>query len=126
MEVFDRVVAGFGDEHDIRMLCGLMLSKLIELDSDEAARRLDPLAEKFQAVLSRKLKDNAVKQEVEKAQAANRDVLLSTARLAAKFPPSTMTHGSAQGQVWRGYLEWVSKEFTTQMQAAELEIKNQA
>lgn len=119
------MVAGFGDEHEIRMLCGLMLSKLIQLDPDEAVRRLDALAERFQTVLSRKLKDNAVKQEVEKAQEANRDVLRSTVRLTAMLPPSSMSPGNVQGQVWRSYVEWVSKEFTNLMQIAEVEVKNQ-
>ena len=42
-ELFDRVVAGLGDEHDIGILCGLMLTKLLLLDPDGVGRRLDPL-----------------------------------------------------------------------------------
>ena len=119
------MVDGLGDEHEIRMLCGLMLGKLINIDPDEAIRRLDWFAERFQIVLSRKLKDNAVKQEVEKAQEANRDVLRSTVRLQHKFPAMSMSPTNVQGQVWRGYLEWVNKDFASQMQAAEAEVKSQ-
>ena len=124
IDLFDRVVAGLQDEHDIKMICGLMLVKLIDIDPEETVRRLDAIAEKFQSTLSTKLKDNAVKQELEKVQEASRDTLRTTVRLQHKFPGAPATSSSVQGQGWKSYLEWVHKDFSSQLQLAEQEVKS--
>ena len=125
IDLFDRVVAGLQDEHEIKMICGLMLGKLIDLDQEETARRLDAIAEKFQATLSTKLKDNAVKQELEKVQEASKDTLRTTVRLQNKFPGALAPSTSIQGQGWKNYLEWVNKDFSVQLQLAEQEVRSQ-
>lgn len=125
MALFDRVIAGLEDEHYIKMLCNLMLTNLIVLDPEETIRRLDTIAEHFQAILSVKLKDNAVKQEVEKGQEASKDVLRVTVRLQATLQAASSSVPSTQAQVWRGYWHWVEKGFKSQVQMAEQEIKNQ-
>ena len=126
VDLFDRVVAGLQDEHDVRMLSMLMLTKLIYLDTDETARHLDALAEPFQAITSTKLKDNAVKQEMEKLQEAVKDVLTLTVRLRNQFPEASMaTVSNLQGQAWRGYLEYVKKDYASQLQNVESEVKAQ-
>ena len=124
-DLFDRVVAGLQDDHEIRMLCNLMLTKLIVLDPEETLRRLDSIAERYQGILSIKLKDNAVKQDVEKAQEANADVLRVTVRLQAAFQGSLSSTGHTSAQIWKAYREWVGKEFKTQLQAAESSVKFQ-
>src|SRR5690606_5892784 len=63
---FDRIIAGLEDDHDIKVLCNLMLPKLIQIAHRETIARLESIAEKFRATLSFKPKDNAVKQELEK------------------------------------------------------------
>ncbi|MCJ1401202.1 hypothetical protein MMC11_004414 [Xylographa trunciseda] len=124
-DLFDRVVAGLQDDHEIRMLCNLMLTKLIILDPEETLRRLDSIAQHYQAILSTKLKDNAVKQEVEKAQEANVDVLRVTVRLQTAFQGSLSSTGHNAAQVWKAYWDWVGKEFKAQLQAAESSVKFQ-
>ena len=119
MDLFDRVVAGLGDEYDIKTICNLMLSKLIDLDPDETARRLDPVGEKFTATLKTKLKDNAVKQELEKLSEAVKDVLRTTVRLQDKFP-------GAVSPLWKNYCEHVASEYQSQLRSAQEEIKSQA
>ena len=123
--LFDRVIAGVQDEHDIKMLCNLMLTKLITLDPEETIRRLDSIAERFQAVLATKLKDNAVRQEVEKAQQANKDVLKVTVRLQALFQAAAAATSGSQHAVWRGYWEHVGKDFRTTLLAAEAAVKEE-
>lgn len=126
VDLFDRVVAGLEDEHEIKVLCNLMLTKLIILDPDESVRHLDPVAERFRVILAFKPKDNAVKQEVEKAQEASKGVLKVTVLLHNAFPLASNAAANIQGHIWKGYWEWVMKEFRTQLLAMEQEVKTQA
>ncbi|KAI9789286.1 MAG: hypothetical protein M1835_001768 [Candelina submexicana] len=125
VEFYDRVIAGLEDEHDIRVLCNLMLTKLIVLDPEETVRRLDPVAEKFRATLSFKPKENAVKQEVEKAQEASKGVLRVTVVLSESFPTAAGPTMGGMNQTWRSYLEWVKKEYGAQLKAIEEEDREQ-
>lgn len=130
LDLFDRVIAGLDDEHEIRMLCNLMLTKLIVLDPDETARRLDPIAERFRVILSFKAKDNTVKQDIEKAAEASKGALKVTVLLHNAFPaaagPSGVVSTSLQGQAWKGYWDMVGKDFRSQVMAMESEVKSQA
>lgn len=123
--LFDRVVAGLEDEHEIKVLCNLMLTKLIDLDPDESIRHLDDVAERFRVILAFKPKDNAVKQEVEKANEASKGVLKVTVLLHNAFPAASEPSSNLQGKTWTSYWEWVGKEFKTQLSVMELEVKNQ-
>lgn len=125
LDLFDRVVAGLGDEHEIKVLCFLMLTKLIVLDPEESVRQLDAIAERFRTILSFKPKDNAVKQEVEKAMSATKGVLRVTVFLRNAFPETTSSTSNVNSQSWKAYWEWVGKEFRPQLVATELEVKNQ-
>jgi len=122
---YDRIIAGLSDEHDIRSLCNLMLTKLVILDPDETARRLDSIADCFRTILSTKLKDNAVKQEVEKQDEAAKSVLRVTLMLHNAIPGASSTIGAAAGQhrTWRSYWEWVEKDFEPQLRALRDENK---
>lgn len=108
IELYDRVIAGLRDDHDIRALSNLMLSKLAIIDPQETVRRLDTIADAFRATLSHKLKDNAVKQEFEKQEEASRAVLRTTLQLWDGLRGSV---GTGQCQAWAGYWEWVSKDY---------------
>ena len=119
VEFYDRVIAGLGDEHDIRVLCNLMLTKLIHLAPEETARRLDTIAEKFRTILSFKPKENAVKQELEKGEEASKGVLRVSIRLNQCFPLAGGAAVTGHSQKWRGYWEWVRKEFHSQIKSIE-------
>jgi cullin-associated NEDD8-dissociated protein 1 len=95
-----------------------MLTKLVILDPDETARRLDAIADCFRTILSVKPKENAVKQEVEKQQEANRSILRVTLLLHGAIPGAASTMGAQAGQhqTWRTYWEWVEKDFERQLQ----------
>jgi cullin-associated NEDD8-dissociated protein 1 len=125
MAVFDRVIEGLGDDYDIKTICNLMLSKLVEIDADETSRRLDSAGQKFQATLSTKLKDNAVKQEVEKLQEAVKDVLRTTVRLQNMSPAASGGAMAVQAPLWRNYMDLVKKEYNPQLKTAEEEVKSQ-
>lgn len=120
IDFYDRVVAGLKDENDIRQLCNLMVTKLIVIDPDETIRRLDPIAEAYRSVLSVKLKDNAVKQEIEKQEEANKGVLRVTLLLGDKMKALTGNAGAQTSHVgstgtWSTYWDWVGKEFSKQI-----------
>ncbi|KAJ4411241.1 hypothetical protein N0V85_003865 [Neurospora sp. IMI 360204] len=129
IDLYDRIVAGLSDDNDIKALCNLMVSKLAYIDPDETIRRLDSIAEAFRKTLSTKLKDTAVKQELEKQAEANRAALRVTLLLGEKLKAFLSTGGAVgaavpggsaavagANQVWHSYWEWVSKECKTQLQ----------
>lgn len=118
-EFYDRILAGISDEQDIRTICNLMTTKLIPLAPDETQRYLDPLSEHYTAVLSFKPKDNAVKQELEKAQEASMGILKVTRELSKAFPSAET---SGESHKWKGYMEWVRKAFALQFRSLETEI----
>ena len=126
LDLFDRVIVGLEDEHEIKMLCDVMLAKLCVLDPDETSCRLDSIADKLRIVLSFKPKENSVKQEVEKVAEANRAALKVAARLNTNFPQSPNLSSNAQGQGWKAFWDWVNKEFKSQLSAVEMEARNQA
>jgi cullin-associated NEDD8-dissociated protein 1 len=108
---YDRILDGIPDDHDIRTLCNLMIGKLAVIDPDETRRRLPALAEKFKVVLSQKAKENAVKQEIEKLAEANAAVVRTSLELDKKFPLAG-SESSGEMVSWKGYLDWMKKEFT--------------
>ena len=126
LDLFDRVIAGVEDEHEIKILCNLMLTKLIVLDPEETVRRLDGIAERFRAILAFKPKESSVKQEIEKAAEASKGVLKVTVLIHHAFPTASASAGIVQGQTWKGYWDWVGKEFKTQLTVVENEVKSQA
>ena len=121
VEFYDRVIAGLGDEHDIRVLCNLMLTKLIVLDPEETVRRLDAIGEKFRTILSFRPKENAVKQEIEKAEEASKGVLRVSIQLNNSFPSTAGVAAAGQNQTWRSYWEWARKDFGAQLKGLEAE-----
>ncbi|KAF4269377.1 hypothetical protein KXW98_002743 [Aspergillus fumigatus] len=118
-EFFDRILAGLEDEQDIRTICNLMTSKLIPIAPEETQRYLDQLSERYSAVLSFKPKDNAVKQELEKAQEASMGILKVTRELSKAFPNAEV---SGDHHKWKAYMEWVRKTFATQLKSLETEF----
>lgn len=115
-ELYDRVLAGVEDEQDIRAISNLMTSKLITIAPDETERRLDLLSERYTSVLSFKPKDNAVKQELEKAQEASLGILKITKELSKAFPNAETSNDLHK---WKAYMEYVRKQFTSQYQSLD-------
>lgn len=122
-EFYDRIVAGLGDEHDIRTICNLMLTKLVILNPEETARRLDSIAACFRTVLSIKLKETAVKQEIEKQAEACKSVLRVSLLLHNAIPSASIAIGSTGDQhpAWRTYWEWIEKDFADQFRSLKME-----
>ncbi|KAK4230383.1 putative cullin-associated NEDD8-dissociated protein [Podospora fimiseda] len=116
IDLYDRIIAGLEDEHDIRALCNLMVSKLVYLDLDETLRRLNAIAKAFRQTLSTKLKETAVKQEVEKQEEANKAVLRVTILLSDKLKSGTGSSSSGVSiEVWSTYVDWVNRDFAAQL-----------
>lgn len=95
-----------------------MTSKLIKIAPEDTERRLDALSEHYTTVLSFKPKENAVKQELEKAQEASLGILKITRELSKAFPGA---EASADLHKWKTYMEWVRRTFSSQMATLELE-----
>ncbi|PLB47544.1 TATA-binding protein-interacting protein [Aspergillus steynii IBT 23096] len=118
-EFFDRILAGIDDEQDIRTISNFMTSKLITLAPEETQRYLDALSERYSTVLSFKPKDNAVKQELEKAQEASNGVLKITRELSKAFPNA---EASADHHKWKAYMEWTRKSFASQLKSLDTDF----
>lgn len=124
IDFYDRVVAGLKDDNDIRSLCNLMVSKLIVIDPDETVRRLDSIAEAYRGVLSAKLKENAVKQDVEKQEESNKSVLRVTLLVGDKMKAwASAAAAAGSGQIWLAYWEWVNSQFDKQLKSLREENK---
>jgi cullin-associated NEDD8-dissociated protein 1 len=68
-EFITHVVAGLADESDeIKIIAFLMLQRLTQLHPKSVAQKLDLIIAPLKACLTRKLKDNAVKQELERTK----------------------------------------------------------
>lgn len=129
IDFYDRIVAGLKDDNDIRQLCNLMITKLAVIDPDETVRRLDSIAEAYRAVLSTKLKENAVKQDVEKQDEANKSILRVTLLLGEKMKTMTGNAGAATSNagvasVWTSYWDWVNKDFEKQLRSLREETRD--
>lgn len=120
-DFYDRVIAGVSDEHELKILCCLMLSKLIYLAPEETRHRLDALAEAFRGVLSFKPKDSAVKQELEKIAEHNRAVIKTSLALE-KMVQETGPGGEAS-RGWSEYWDWIRKEQPQLVRSAEDEVR---
>jgi cullin-associated NEDD8-dissociated protein 1 len=116
---YDRIVAGIADEHEIKILCCLVLSKLLLIAPAESARRLDSLSQHFRAVLAFKPKETAVKQELEKLSEQSKSVV----KVSVAFNKVLGGEGEAvaSGRAWRDYFEWVKKDFPTYVKQAQEE-----
>lgn len=128
LDFYDRVVAGLKDDNDIRQLCNLMITKLMVIDPDETARRLDSIAEAYRSVLSVKLKENAVKQDIEKQEEANKSVLRVTLLLGDKMKVMTGNAGAATSNAgaagtWMSYWEWANKDFGKELKGLREETR---
>jgi len=125
VDFYDRIIAGLQDEHDIRSLCNLMLTKFIVLDPDETARRLDAIATCYRQIISIKLKDNAVKQELEKQEEAVKSCLRVSLLLHASIPGASSVGGpqTGQHQIWHTYWEWIEKDYENSLKALRQEGK---
>ncbi|GAB7351136.1 hypothetical protein MBLNU459_g1593t1 [Dothideomycetes sp. NU459] len=119
-DFYDRVIAGIGDEHELKILCCLMLTKLISLAPEETVRRLGDLAGSFRAVLAFKPKDNAVKQELEKLNEHNKSILKVSVSINKTFSSETQAEAARS---WNDYWDWAKKEHPQLVKAADDELK---
>lgn len=95
-----------------------MTAKLIVLAPEEVQRQLDALSERYTAVLTFKPKENAVKQEIEKAQEASLGILKISCELEKNFP---VTEIGGEHPKWKSYVEWIRKSFQPQLRILETE-----
>lgn len=125
MDLFSRIIAGLEDEHEIKVLSNLMLSKLVYIDAEETSRHLDSIAERYRSILAFKAKENAVKQEVEKLNEANKGVLKATLLLHEVVPAKSSAGNNVQSEKWKGYWDWVKENFRSQLAVMEQELRSQ-
>ncbi|KAL5394110.1 hypothetical protein PMIN06_008604 [Paraphaeosphaeria minitans] len=124
-DCFDRIVAGITDEHDVRIMCNLMLTKLMHLSPERTHNRLEVVSNSFRAVLSIKPKDNAVKQELEKLQEGCKGVLKVSVLLNKQMgTEGVQAQDDPQLRAWAGYWDWISKEHSAALKAATDELKD--
>eukprot|EP00003_Mantamonas_plastica_P001675 TRINITY_DN1118_c0_g1_i1.p1 TRINITY_DN1118_c0_g1~~TRINITY_DN1118_c0_g1_i1.p1 ORF type:complete len:128 (+),score=61.36 TRINITY_DN1118_c0_g1_i1:146-529(+) len=75
-DFLERVSAGLGDDHDIQSLSHTMLGKLCAAAPVGVLESLDKMVEPLNATLTKKMKKNAIQQEIEK----NEEIVKSALR----------------------------------------------
>lgn len=124
LALFDRVVAGLTDQREIFGFCSHMLDRLANLEKEETRRRLDSISEKLRTVLSTKLKDNAVKQEIDRHEDAIRGALRLSLILHRANPDLLNKKPEETGGMWkswREYLAWIDSEFKAALDVVKME-----
>ncbi|CAK3799702.1 cullin binding [Lecanosticta acicola] len=116
---FDRVIAGISDEHEIKILCCLVLSKLLTVAPQESARRLEVLAQQFRIVLAFKPKENAVKQELEKLAEEQKAIV----KVSHQFNKAFGSDAGGESRAWKEYYEWVRKDFAQFLREATASLE---
>ncbi|KAL7773376.1 hypothetical protein CFE70_003340 [Pyrenophora teres f. teres 0-1] len=124
-DFFDRVIAGISDEHDIRVLCNLMLTKLMMIAPEQVHARLEALAHNFRSVLAVKPKENAVKQEIEKIHEGAKGVLKISTQLNKQMGTEVglSTGDDPQSRAWAHYWDQIQKEHQIGLKAVAEELK---
>lgn len=104
-DVLECVLRALSDDDSVKLLGCLMLLRLADLECADLLHSLESIVPKLQVILTRKLRDNATKQEVEKASEITHAVLRVLARLAPLAPASpaltdllTSTRSSPHGE----------------------------
>ncbi|PPJ50394.1 hypothetical protein CBER1_06986 [Cercospora berteroae] len=122
---YDRIVAGVGDDHDIKILCCLVLIKLLTIAPHESGRRLESIAQQFRTVLTFKPKDTAVKQELEKLAEEQKAVVKVSVCFNKAFGVDTTGDAAVGGinRAWKDYFDFVKKDHHAATKAAEDEIR---
>ena len=127
---YDRIVAGIGDEHEIKILCCLVLTKLLAITPQESGRRMEALAGQFRAVLAIKPKENAVKQELEKQSEHSKAIVKVSVAFNKALGAETAagsggnsSGGAGDHRAWRDYMEWLRKDFPQFTRQAEEELR---
>lgn len=128
--LYDRVIAGLSDQHEVRAICLLILTKIITLGLSETKNRLQSLAEAFRTVLSTKLSDNAVKTEIERLSEGQRRIMRASIMIQRYLDAEDENRwrnvadrsAGAQQVAWHEYWEWVRKNVSTLLRAAEEEL----
>lgn len=124
-DCFERIVAGIADEHDIRVLCNLMLTKLMVIAPDQVHSRLEAISTNFRTVLNVKPKDNAVKQEIEKIQEGGKGVLRVTVLLNKQLgTEGSGSRDDPQSRTWEQYWEWIAREHAQRLKDIIEEMKD--
>lgn len=124
VKLYDRVVAGVGDDRGIQALCNLMLGKLVIVAPDETSQRLDSIAEQFRVVLSFTPKETAVRPEIEKADEAKKGVIKVSLELEKAMPSGVGQGGvlDAGRQNWVQYLGYMREKFSAMVKDIERKL----
>lgn len=122
-DCFDRIIAGIKDDHDVRVLCNLMLTKLIVLAPEQTHSRLESISESFRVVLNTKPKENAVKEEIGKIQEGNKGVVKVSILLNKKMGAESGTHEDPQVHAWNQYWDWMHKDHPSIVRSVQDEMR---
>ncbi|KAL9059984.1 MAG: hypothetical protein Q9162_000834 [Coniocarpon cinnabarinum] len=93
--LFPRIVAGLEDDPTIRGLCIHMLVRLSGTQPEETSRWLDDVASRFEKIIATKLKETAVRTEVEKLEETKRTVVKTSMQVARKVGAGLASGGSS-------------------------------
>ncbi|KAK9239401.1 armadillo-type protein [Lipomyces kononenkoae] len=111
----ERAIAGLDDDHDIKTTSCVILGKIAETDVAVVATKLDVLAKKFTAVLSLKLKETAIKQEVEKHSELQRRVIRTSQQIQNAMAAAEKVADAASGtlEISPAWVKYTTESLST-------------
>lgn len=118
-DIVDRVIAGLGDEHEIKVLSLFIIGRFsaIDLDLITLDKKLDQIIEKLSAMVSVTVKGNAIKQEFEKQGEITRNVIRASGEIN-KAISSARTDGALklsgiELQSWDDFYDSLVQKYET-------------
>ena len=132
--LYERIIAGLTDQHDICAICILILTKLLHLAPNESRRRLNELADAFRQVLGVKPKENAVKTEIDRLLESQKGILkvsimIQRNLIDINFNGQTIASGHSAGTEdpagasWKIYWDMTRKNMESLLKDAEEEMQ---
>ena len=92
-QFFRPVLEGLGDVNEIKLICNQLIIKLAMISPNAVSSYINDIADALRSLLEVKLKDNAVKQEVEAQEEVVRSVLRVMYVLQKQFASSSLAVG---------------------------------
>ncbi|GAA5822892.1 hypothetical protein JCM3770_004568 [Rhodotorula araucariae] len=119
-----QIIAGLGDEEEVKKLCYVMLSKMATVAPTAVAQRLDETVPSFEQTLGIVLKDNAVKQEAERTLELQKSAVRCLAVLNKLASPTATPKFSTfiDGTVASGKMANEFKESSRQTQVIAMDL----
>ncbi|KAK9480698.1 armadillo-type protein [Lipomyces japonicus] len=112
VDIIDRAIEGIDDDQDIKILSLVIVGRIAETSAHVTLLDyLDVLATKFTQILTQKLRETAIKQEIEKLNDSQRRVARTTQQIQAALGGLNLQAFEANVVAWTKYINEVFSKY---------------